>query len=328
MRNVIVIGASAGGVEALAKVVAVLPDGFPAAILIVMHVGAHPSILPALLGRASRLPVRHAVDNEPLRPATILVAPPDRHLLLEPDDHSARVLLSRGPKENHARPAVDPLFRSCAAVFGSKSIGVVLTGFLDDGTVGLKAIKSCGGIAVVQDPADAVAPDMPRNALENVAVDYRVPLKQMGETLVSIVHASGGMVRASGAAVPEWVRIENQFVKRGADMDELKKIATPSTFTCPDCGGALWQLHDASPPRFRCHTGHGYTLQSLLDMQEQKIEEAIWVAVRALQEKEKLAEQRAWQMIAEGDANAARAYTAMASNARDLVTLVRKAFIE
>lgn len=191
MRNVIVIGASAGGVEALAKVVAVLPDGFPAAILIVMHVGAHPSILPALLGRASRLPVRHAIDNEPLRPATILVAPPDRHLLLKPDGHGARVQLSRGPKENHARPAVDPLFRSCAAVFGSKAIGVVLTGFLDDGTVGLKAIKSCGGIAVVQDPADAVAPDMPRNALANVAVDYRVPLKQMGETLVSIVHASG-----------------------------------------------------------------------------------------------------------------------------------------
>ncbi|SFU88789.1 chemotaxis protein CheB [Pseudoduganella namucuonensis] len=327
--GLIVIGASAGGLEALTELVAAFPAGLPATVLIVMHVGANRSMLPELLARRCALPVRHARDGEPLTPATVLVAPPDRHLLVAMDGGQGRVRLSRGPKENHTRPAIDPLFRSAAEACGPRTVGVVLTGYLDDGTLGLRAIKACGGVAVVQDPADAAVPEMPASALRHVAVDHAPPLREIGALLCGLAGAFKPAPAAPRAAAPEWVRIENGFARGKGDMKDLKKLGSPSTYTCPDCGGALWRLSGA-PPHFRCHTGHSYAAHTLLAQQDLVIEEALWAAVRALQEKARLAEQLAEQAGESSPEQPAAAtpaghasYAALAARAHDTARWLR-----
>ncbi|HEV7817167.1 MAG TPA: chemotaxis protein CheB, partial [Janthinobacterium sp.] len=253
MHKIIVIGTSSGGLDALKKIIGALPSDFPAAIFIVMHIGARPSILPELLSKVSALPIRHACDGEPVRPSTILIAPPDRHLMLA----GGSVTLSHGPKENHTRPAIDPLFRSAAAEYGARVTGIVLTGYLDDGTAGLKAVKACGGMSVVQDPAQALAPDMPASAQANVDIDMVLPLDDIGPALVRMaVHAAQHdlQVNQYRAPVADWITTENRFSRGQADMEDLNGIASPSTFTCPECQGALWEVREGSPRRFRCHT--------------------------------------------------------------------------
>ena len=182
-RDLVVIGASAGAVPVLLELATQLPAGFPAAVLVVLHVGAHHSVLPELLKGCGALHARHAVDGQALQPGTIEVAPPDLHLLVE----GSRIRLQYGPKENHARPAIDPLFRSAALARGPRVIGVLLSGRLDDGTAGLRAIKQCGGLALVQDPDDAEHPEMPRSALACVDVDGCVPRSELAHTLLRLV---------------------------------------------------------------------------------------------------------------------------------------------
>ena len=182
-RDLVVIGASAGAVPVLLELASQLPAGFPAAVLVVLHVGAHHSVLPELLKGCGALRARHAVDGQALEPGTIEIAPPDLHLLID----GSRIRLQYGPKENHARPAIDPLFRSAAQAHGPQVIGVLLSGRLDDGTAGLGAIKQCGGLAVVQDPDDAEHPEMPRNALAQVDVDCCVPASELAPTLLRLV---------------------------------------------------------------------------------------------------------------------------------------------
>lgn len=279
-RKLIVIGASIGAVSALKHIVAGLPADFQATVLIVVHIGGHNSALPEILSSHSALPVGHASDREPLEPGTIRIAPPDHHLLVETDC----LRLSHGPKENFARPAIDPLFRSAAMTHRKEVIGVVLTGELDDGTVGLQAIKRYGGTAVVQDPADAEAPSMPRSALEYVDVDLCLPLERMADELVKLVVRP---VEAGRHAVPGGMALEDDMISRGlTDMEELDKIAKPSPFTCPECQGTLWEVDGAVPQRFRCHTGHGFTEKTLSYSQDQVVEDAIWAAIRALHERE------------------------------------------
>jgi two-component system chemotaxis response regulator CheB len=250
---------------------------------VVVHIGSCESILPAIFGMSSRLPVRQAVDGAVIEAGAILVAPSDRHLLVE----DSRVRLSRGPKENHARPAIDPLFRSAAIARGSNVIGVVLTGQLDDGTVGLQAIKNHGGIAIVQDPADSEAPSMPRSALDYVDVDYCLPLDEIANTLVSL--ADGAVVRHGAAEDHRKAIMENRYAA-GEDPgpQELDRIGTRSMQTCPECGGLLWEIEGAPPLRFRCHTGHAFTSQSLLHLQSRFSEDVLWSALRALHEKHTL----------------------------------------
>src|SRR5919202_4143414 len=205
-HDVIVVGASAGGLEALREVVATLPPALPAAVCVVWHMSAEsPGLLPEILERAGPLPAAHPEDGEPLQPGRIAVAPPDRHLLLEP----GYVRLTRGPKENHFRPAIDPLFRSAAAAYGPRVIGVVLSGALDDGTAGLWTIKDRGGLAVVQDPDDALFAAMPRSALENVDVDARRPVAELGPVLA--VLAQHPAKDAGGKSVSEELNIENRI---------------------------------------------------------------------------------------------------------------------
>ena len=281
-QPIIVMGASAGGVNAILDLAATLPNHFPAPILFVQHIGAYRSELHKLVSARGPNAAVSASDGDLPRPGTIYIAPPDQHMLLD----GGAIRLSRGPKEHHARPAIDPLFRSAALSRGPHAIGVVLTGMLDDGSAGLRAIKDCGGTAVVQDPADAQAPDMPRNALACVEADHVVPLAALGPLLLDL--ASRLATRAATGMAPpsEALRQEHAASSGNNAMDPLKAIASPSAFTCPDCGGVLFELNDKRPVRMRCHTGHAFSLRSLAWLQKEVSDAALWASLRVLQEKE------------------------------------------
>jgi two-component system chemotaxis response regulator CheB len=272
---IIAIGASGGGVEALSYLARHLPSDLPAAVLIVLHIGANsPSLLPAILDRQGPLTSAPAVDGEPLRRGRIYVAPPDRHLIVKP----GHVRLSRAPKENRHRPAVDPLFRSAARTYGEAVVGVVLTGALDDGTAGLLAVKAAGGVAVVQDPHDATFPGMPQNALQYVKVDHCVPLGELPDLLTRL------------AGPPDVDIFERLPREIAMNEDEATEETPPgdliktSGFTCPTCHGALWEQSEGDFVRFQCRIGHTFSLESLLAEQSDDLESALWGAVRALEE--------------------------------------------
>ena len=278
-QQIVVIGTSAGGIEALRTLVAALPADFGSPVCIVMHMAPQsPGVLHEILARSAKLPVSCASNLERLQPGHIYVSPPNVHLLVEP----GTVRLSKGPRENRFRPAVDPLFRSAAQVYGPGAIGVILTGNLDDGTAGLDAIKRLGGKAVVQDPADAMFPSMPLSAIQHVAVDHVVPLADMAALLVGLIHKR---VPENAAATPPDVGVEVNIAKEHNPLESgLGAIAEPSTFACPECNGVLLQLKAAGLVRFRCHTGHAYSLDSLLAEVSEAVEVSLWSATRALQE--------------------------------------------
>lgn len=290
MHKLILIGASAGGLRALTRITSILPATLDATILIVMHIGARRSLLPELLQKSCALPVKHAYHNQPLVAGQVLIAPPDRHLTVTHIDGCPVAQLWHGPKENFTRPAIDPLFRSAAAAFDRYVIAVILTGYLDDGTAGLHAVKACGGYAIVQDPQDAEVPDMPANAINQVAVDQILRVDEIGPALMALATRpkkpmSDTFATCESPAVPEWIEVENNFVRGEAGMEDLRRIGVPSSYTCPECHGALLKITDAVPPRYRCHTGHSFTAKSLAELQDQAIESALWSSLRALQEK-------------------------------------------
>lgn len=293
MHKVIAIGGSFGAMRVLLKIVSALPGDFPATLLIVTHIGARRSSLAEILAKDSALPVRDARDGEPVTAGVVLLAPADHHMLVGEDGSTIR--LYHGPKENHTRPAIDPLFRSVAAAYRGRAIGVILTGYLDDGVAGLQAIKALGGCAIVQDPADAAADSMPTMALASVAVDRMLRSDEIGPELVRLVQSdrleapmSTPSNEADAESLASRLKLENRMSAGLGGLQELAMIATPSTFTCPECHGTLWQLNDHGVRRFRCHTGHAYTARILEEMQGDVVEEALWAAVRALQEREKM----------------------------------------
>jgi two-component system chemotaxis response regulator CheB len=316
---VVVVGASFGGVDALCRLAQALPGDFPAIIGMVLHVGAQPSILPELLSRSGPLRAVHPRDGEALRPGTIYVAPPDHHLVFEND----RAHLVRGPRENHARPAIDPLFRSAALGWGARAIGVVLTGHMDDGTAGLDAIKSCGGIAIVQDPSEAAAKGMPASALANVDVDHCLPLAAIGPLLVRLV----GLPRRDGIGPPPSSLVQEQALFIGdSSMEDLAAIADPTQLTCPDCGGTLSEVRDSRPLRYRCHTGHAYTALTLRAAQVELAAHSLQSSLRALKEREALLRRLAVVAQKIGDPEQARAGLSEAERvhrqAQDLTRLI------
>ena len=277
-KHLVVIGASAGGIEALRDLVGGLPADFRAAIAVVLHTSPQsPGILHEILSRSGPLPALDPHDGERLKAGHIYVAPPDFHLVIEP----GRVRVTKGPRENRFRPAIDPLFRSAAQVFGPATIGVVLTGNLDDGTAGLWTIKQLGGSTIVQDPEDAMFPSMPRRALEAVAADYVVPLPDIAALLVRLTTGEPAPIRA----VPEHVDIE---VKIASEEDPVSagvhRLGNPSPLACPECHGVLLEVKEANLVRFRCHTGHAYSPESLLAEINESIEVNLWNAIRAMQE--------------------------------------------
>jgi two-component system chemotaxis response regulator CheB len=291
-RDIIVIGASLGGIDALKALTATLPSDLPAAILIVVHIApSSPGILPVILQQSGTLSASIPANGEAIRPGHIFVAPPDQHMLL---DESGSVRLAHGPKENLARPAIDPLFRS-ASIFGSRVIGVILTGGLDDGSAGLWSIKQQGGTALVQHPNDALAPSMPLNAMLRVAVDYCVPLSEIGPLLGRLTKET--IPRKEKPLMSEQIRTEIK-VASGEKMTlaEIKKLGVPSSFACPECHGVLSQINEQNISRFRCHTGHAYSLQSLLTQYEADTEESLWNTIRSIEERMMLLQKAAEEL--------------------------------
>jgi two-component system, chemotaxis family, protein-glutamate methylesterase/glutaminase len=319
--DIIVIGASAGGLRAFEMLVSQLPDDFSAAIFIVWHVSPdYPSLLPQILARCTRMPVAHAGNGEPIRAGCIYVAPPDHHLLIEPN----MVRLSRGPKENRFRPAIDVLFRSAAHVYGSRVIGIVLTGSLDDGAAGLYSIKERGGIAIVQDPLDAMHPSMPRAALRAVAVDYCVSISAMGALLVDLVNKA--IPAQEEKPMSEQMDIEVGVAREDNGLElGIMKLGDLSPFTCPECHGVLLQLKEGNLLRFRCHTGHAYSLNSLLSEVTQSIEETLWDGIRTIEASEMLMTHTAKHLREMNEHEAADLLLRKAEDARRRGELVRQA---
>ena len=293
--HAIVIGASSGGVSALLELAAAFPVGLDAVVGVVLHIGNQCSILPELLSRRAAWPAVQPEDGAELVPGTIFVAPPDRHMLFTADT----VRLSRGPRENHARPAVDPLFRSAALEWRERLIGVVLTGHLDDGTAGLAAVKACGGTAIVQDPATAFEPSMPANALANVKVDGCLPLAEIAPALVRLVHSNR---QAEPAPPAPHVAREHAIFEGKETLQNLSAAGAPSALTCPDCGGGLWELNEARPLRYRCRAGHAFSAGTLQEAQTDMAAHALWNSVPALQERAILLRRLANVAQATGDA--------------------------
>ncbi|WP_208296519.1 chemotaxis protein CheB [Massilia sp. CCM 8734] len=280
---IIVIGTSAGGQSALSVLVAQLPADFPAAILIVQHMAATSSneAMLRLLADKGNLPCKQAAQHGVIKSGYIYLAQPDHHLMIS----QGKTLATKGARENRARPAIDPLFRSAAVEFGNRVIGVILTGYLDDGTSGMEVIRRCGGICVVQDPADAAYPDMPQNVLNHVKVDHCVPLAEMGSLLTRLALSE----RGARIAVPADVAIEAKIAQRVlSDLESVDFLGTQVPFNCPGCGGVLWQMKVGEHLRFRCHTGHAYTVATLLAEQTAKMEETLWVALRMFEENKNL----------------------------------------
>lgn len=323
-KDIIVIGASAGGVDALKLLFAALPRDFDASLFVVVHTSPEsPGLLADILNHVGPLTATAVRSTERIQPGRVYVASPDYHLIVEPGLARA----TRGPKENRFRPAVDPLFRSAAQTYGPRVIGVVLTGALDDGSAGLWAVKQLGGTAVVQDPHDAIAPSMPRNALERVAVDHCVPLSQIPELLV---HLTTDTTDRGAIDMPKHIGIEVDIAK--ADADALQagvlELGDASKFACPECHGVLLELKEENRIRFRCHTGHAYSPDSLMAEINVAVEEALWNAVRSVQESALLMEHLAHHAASEHGEVAAEGLRLSAEKAKRRAELVRQAVLE
>lgn len=284
ISQVLVIGTSAGGLSALKNLISQLPKDFPLPVLTVRHISpdATGNILLDELNNLNTLKCLHAVSGDNLKAGHLYLAPSDHHLLI---GENLKILVTKGAHENRSRPAIDPLFRSAAVAFGTGVIGILLTGYLDDGTSGMIAIKKCGGICIVQDPEEAEYPDMPRNALNNVKVDYCVPISEMGALLSEIIPRK----IQTNKTVPDDILIEAKIAERVlSDLSSVNKLGDQVPFNCPGCGGVLWKVGTDSDLRFRCHTGHAYTAAYLLAEQTSKIEETMWTALRMFEERKNL----------------------------------------
>ncbi len=279
--NVVAIGASAGGVEALRDLVSSLPSDLACAILVVLHVPAEaPSVLARILDRDSPLPTAEAVDGEPLQPGTIHVAMPNRHLLVDGN----RIALSQGPTENGHRPAVNALFRSVALAFGPRAVGILLSGVLDDGTLGLAAIRSRGGTTIAQVPGEALFPAMPLSAIGAGVVDHEVSAAKVGGLLTQLANRE---FEERGLERDFRMELENRFAmaRRFSTEIDTEGLGPPSGYTCPDCNGSLMGVSKAN---YRCRVGHAWTGDALLRARDDEVENALWIAIRSLQEKSTL----------------------------------------
>lgn len=281
---IVVVGVSAGGMDALTRLVAQLPAEFPASVFVVHHMSADTTgeALVGAMNQHGKLPCSHPQDRERFVPGHIYLAPSDHHMMI---GRGGRILVTKGAAENRSRPAIDPLFRSAAVAYGNRVIGILLTGYLDDGTSGMSAIKRCGGTCVVQDPKDAAYPDMPRNALNQVRIDHCLPLAEMGDLLSKLVRRKLGKRKA----VPKDIAIEAKIAERVlSDLRSVDALGEQVPFNCPGCGGVLWRIDQGKPLRYRCHTGHAYSAPVLLAEQTAKIEETLWVALRMFEERRNL----------------------------------------
>lgn len=282
-HHIIAIGTSAGGLEALDELIGQLPTDLPASIFIVQHLAPENTgeALLHRLGKYRAFNCKLASDGETFEIGRIYIAPADYHLLVK----EKTLLVTKGARENRYRPGVDPLFRSAAVTHGPGVIGIVLTGMLDDGTAGLIAIKKCGGTTVVQDPKDAAYPEMPESVLNNLTVDYCLPVAEMGRLLEQLTHKPPGKRKA----IPTDIRTEAEIAERVlSDVAQVNTLGSQVPYNCPNCGGVLWEIDNTDVQRFRCHTGHSFTAAALLTSQSEKIEETLWISLRMFEERKNL----------------------------------------
>ena len=315
-RDVIAVGASAGGVEALRALVGGLPADYPGAVLVVLHLPRDaPSALHLILDRSGPLPATTAVDGEQIRPGRVYVAENDHHLIII-DGH---IRLSHGPAENGHRPAIDPLFRSVARAYGPRAVGVVLSGTRDDGAAGLAGIVARGGTAVVQDPVEALYPAMPRAALAQAPTEHVASAAELG----------GLIAKITSMAPPDLVPApRDDVLDSEVEMADLASITTdefapPAGFGCPSCGGSLFQIDDGPVSRYRCRVGHAWSSESLLDEQALALEGALWIALRALEEKSALSRRMATTGAGRQASTGARFHT-IASEADAAAATIRR----
>jgi two-component system chemotaxis response regulator CheB len=332
-RDLIVIGASAGGIEPLVRLVEGLPEALPAAICVVVHLPATgTSRLDAVLGRRTQLEVVRAAHGMDLRPGRIHLAPSDQHLLVA----GGRLELSRGTRENYSRPSIDVLFRSAALSAGERTIGVILSGTLSDGVAGMRAIKEAGGIAVVQDPEDALFRDMPERVAAAAQVDHLVPASELGVLMAELVagQAPHGAVGATAATArleregrERQLEAEVSIVESVGSISSADRPGRPSGFGCPECGGVLWEIDEADSFRFRCRVGHAYSADALLAGESRSIEDALRTAVRALEEQAELRERLADRMRERDLPRVSADYGRRAREAREQAGAIRHAIL-
>lgn len=323
-NKIVVIGGSAGGIEAVANVISGLAPDIPAAFFVVLHLHASvPSQLAHVLGRRTALRVRPADDGLPIECGVVYTAPPDHHLLIE----NGVMRLGRGPRENNARPSVDPLFRTAAATYGSQVIGVVLSGNLDDGSAGLLEIERKGGTTVVQDPDEALCPGMPASALQEVPnVDYVLPVAEIANVITRLSGEEGKALASGTPTAPDIARGGERPLARD-ERNENEEGGERSVFGCPSCGGVLWELQDGEMTRYRCRTGHMFSDEALLAAQTENLETALWAALRALEEAEEQSSRIARRMRARAHPRLAERFTKQAEDANRRAAIVRRALM-
>jgi two-component system chemotaxis response regulator CheB len=318
-RRIIAIGGSAGAIGAVRRLCATLPADLPAAICIVIHVGARDgNQIAAIFDESCPFSVTTAVDGQRLERGHAYVAAADHHLIVT----DGVIRLGRGPRENLARPAIDPLFRSVGVSYGSSAVGVVLTGMLNDGAAGLADLKRCGGVTVVQNPAEASAREMPLEALRASDVDYRVPMAELGSLLNMLARRKAP---APSPPPPDDVRLEVEIaLGRPAGTGEATRLGNPVPLSCPACNGVLSQVRRSPPLRFRCQVGHAYTAEALVSEQESSVDEAIRVALRIVEERAVLTQKMAEEARRNGLRFAADSYEWRSQESRDHVETLRE----
>lgn len=284
IKNIITVGASAGGIEGVSTFLNTLSTDVDVAVFVVIHLPAQAimEVVVRQLERNSKFPCLVPADGDEIKAKHVYIAPANKHMMLQ----QGKILIKSGAKENHWRPAIDVLFRSAAAAYDSCVIGVILTGLLDDGTSGMIAIKKSGGICIVQDPQEAVFSDMPLNVINNIDVDYSVSISEMGYIIEDLLLRSGGCKPDS---IPEDVKLEAKITLRmNSDYQEMKELGKATAFTCPDCGGILTEIEEGNLIRYRCFTGHAFTAQQLEISQKNSLEDSLWTAIRMLEERRNL----------------------------------------
>jgi two-component system chemotaxis response regulator CheB len=313
-------------VEALTRLVADLPKDLPAAVFIVIHISPQSkSLLPKIFSRRGPLPATHVTDGEVIMQGRIYVAPPDYHLLVKP----GHMRLVQGPKENNCRPAVDPLFRTAAKAYGRRVVGVILSGTLDDGTAGLLDVKQFGGVAVVQDPNEAIYSGMPSNAIENVEVDHILSVSSIAPLLVRLAHEPVVEKGANTMPSESEREIEPDVVELdGSALRGRGKPGNPSNFTCPNCSGTLYQLNERNLLQYRCRTGHAFSVGTLLALQSEVQEEAMWAAIRSLEERGELMTQMSTKAHESNRPRSAKLYEVQAIEAVKRADIIRQALFQ
>lgn len=320
-RDIIVIGGSSGATAPLRTILGALPEDLAAAVFIVVHIPTRSlGLLATVTAAAAHLPVHAAQDGMAIVPGNIYLGVPDHHLIIR----DGQMRLGRGPRENMARPSIDPLFRSAAMAYGPRVIGVLLSGLLNDGAAGLEAIKRCGGVAIVQDPADAIADEMPLSAMAVVTVDLAVPSARLGDILSELVHESAGL----RLPVPPEIRLEVDIAAgERIDSDLLRYVADPAPLTCPHCSGVLSTVRNAKPLRFRCQVGHAFTAEIVAKQQENAVDEALRVALRIVEERAELVARMARDGRNSGRPAVAEMYDERATEYREYAETIRRAVL-